>query len=236
MTWSSDWLPPSPPTAKPGAPHGPSAWSLTDLEPMPQAPEPGAQHALAEPPKRDPAAERAAAEERARAARQAELEEAWNRGFDAGFMEAGEQQAGRVTSALQALETAVSALQSGQSAWTDNAREHIVALATAVARHVIGRELRGDPYVIADLTRRALAHFPLNEPVRVRVNPEDLSILSAAISPDGGNIHVAPGRDVQWVADARIEVGGCIVEGRRRVVDGRVDHALERIFQRLADD
>lgn len=172
----------------------------------------------------------------ARAARQAELEEAWNRGFDAGAAEARELESGRVAAALDALEGAVAALRDGQAAWVDNAREHIVALAVSVARHVIGRELKGDSHVIADLTRRALAHFPLTEPVRVRVNPEDLSVLSAAVSPDGGNIHIAPGREVQWVADARIESGGCVVEGRRRVVDGRVDHALERIFQRLADD
>lgn len=232
MTWSSDWLRADP--SAPGARGAPAAWSLTDLEPVPQAPEPGVSPAPS--PARDAAADRAAAEDRARAARQAELEEAWNRGFDAGIAEARELESGRVTAALDALEAAVAELRSGQSAWVDNAREHIVALAVSVARHVIGRELKGDPHVIADLTRRALAHFPLNEPVRVRVNPEDLSVLSSAVSPDGGNIHVAPGREVQWVADARIDCGGCVVEGRRRVVDGRVDHALERIFQRLADD
>jgi flagellar assembly protein FliH len=36
------------------------------------------------------------------------------------------------------------------------------------------------------------------------------------------------------VADARIVRGGCVVEGRERIIDGRVDLALEQIFRKLS--
>ena len=36
-----------------------------------------------------------------------------------------------------------------------------------------------------------------------------------------------------WIADARIAPGGAMVEGRERIVDARVDSALERIYRRL---
>jgi flagellar biosynthesis/type III secretory pathway protein FliH len=39
---------------------------------------------------------------------------------------------------------------------------------------------------------------------------------------------------MSWVPDARIARGGCVVEGRERIVDGRVDSALERVYRRLA--
>ncbi len=227
MTWSSDWLTPRPPTDG-----DPSAWHLLDLEPGPRSPEPptpGKSAAAREAANRQDAAERIAAQ------RQAEIEEAYNRGFDDGVAAAAGEQLARVESALRMLQAALTAVQASESTWTENAREHIAALAVGVARHVIARELRGDPHVIADLTRRALTHFPANESVRVLVHPEDLSVLSAA-SPDGSNVRVAPGREVHWVADPAVEPGGCIVEGRRRIVDGRVDHALERIYQKLADD
>jgi flagellar biosynthesis/type III secretory pathway protein FliH len=70
----------------------------------------------------------------------------------------------------------------------------------------------------------------------VRLNPGDLSLLTAATSPGGDAIHVAPGREVEWSADPGIEPGSCVVEGKLRVIDGRIDHALERIYQKLIDD
>jgi flagellar biosynthesis/type III secretory pathway protein FliH len=41
---------------------------------------------------------------------------------------------------------------------------------------------------------------------------------------------------VRWLADARIQPGGCVVEGRERIVDGRVDTALERLYRKLSDN
>jgi flagellar biosynthesis/type III secretory pathway protein FliH len=229
MTWSSDWRHavaaelPAPPPALAGA------WPLEELASVPGA-DTAAGRAQAQ------AAAQIALEHQEAALRQAELEEAYNRGFDDGFSEAHNRELERVGAALAMLANASAEVHASQAVWTENAREHIVALAISVARHVIARELRGDPHVIADLTRRALTHFPANEAVQVRVHPEDLSVLTAAVSAEGGNIRVAPGRDLQWVADPSVEPGGCIVEGRRRVIDGRVDHALERIFQKLTDD
>lgn len=228
MTWSSDWL--QAPAAEAAPPAASGAWPLEELAGGVRVEETVAGRARAH------AAELVAREQQEAALRQAELEEAYNRGFDDGYAEAHNRDMERVAAALAMLAGAHADVQASQAIWTENAREHIVALAIAVARHVIARELRGDPHVIADLTRRALTHFPANEPVQVRVHPEDLSILTAAVSADGGNIRVAPGRELQWVADPSIEPGGCIVEGRRRVVDGRVDHALERIFMKLTDD
>ena len=41
-------------------------------------------------------------------------------------------------------------------------------------------------------------------------------------------------RDTTWVADPRVSRGGCLIEGRDRIVDGRVDAALERAYRRMA--
>ena len=40
-------------------------------------------------------------------------------------------------------------------------------------------------------------------------------------------------RDVRWVADAHIARGGCLVEGRERIIDGRVDTSLERAYRTM---
>jgi flagellar assembly protein FliH len=225
MTWSSDWTLPASPADPVGA--APVAWSLDEM--------PAGKGATAIDPAVRRETERAAAERRAASERQAELEEAYQRGFDEAYAEAVAKETERVSRALAALESALNTVKAGERAWLENARENICALAVAVARHVIGRELKGEAHIVAELARRALAHFPVDERLRVRVHPQDLSVLTLASTEEGGNIPVAPGRDLEWIADAEVLPGGCVVEGRQRVVDGRVDHVLERIYTKLAD-
>jgi flagellar biosynthesis/type III secretory pathway protein FliH len=112
--------------------------------------------------------------------------------------------------------------------------ENISALALAVARHIIGREVRAEPAVVAELVKRALAEFPIDQPLRVRVNPHDLSLLSRPAPDATAPVAIAPNRDVRWMADSRIQPGGCVVEGRERIIDGRVDTALERLYRQLS--
>lgn len=223
MTWSSDWLG----TAQPvqGEPLA-NEWVPATL-----GQGAGTKAAV----ESDVELERRADVRRVARERQAELEEAYQRGLEDGAAEVLQRDASMVRAALDAAESAAAQILAAERGWVQTAQENVVALAVAVARHVIGRELKGDPHVVADLVRKALANFPTEEGVRVRVHPEDLSVLTLATSEDGTRIPVAPGRDVTWVADTELQPGGCIVEGRNRVVDGRVDHALERIYLKLAD-
>lgn len=109
--------------------------------------------------------------------------------------------------------------------------ENVAAIAVVIARQVIGREVTLDQALISSLIRRALTEFPVDQSVRIRVNPVDLSILSAASGESG---MISGKRDVSWMADPRIARGGCLVEGSQRIVDGRVDTALERAYRRMA--
>ncbi|HEX6039395.1 FliH/SctL family protein [Longimicrobium sp.] len=176
------------------------------------------------------AAERARAEalaaEHARA-----VHEAYLRGYEEGrgAGEAGE--AARLRGPVQAAEIALADLRAGESRWTGAIEENVCALAVAVARHLIGRELRGDPAAVGELVKSALAEFPVDQPVRIRVNPQDLQAIQSASGGDVG--FPSEGREAAWHADPLVEPGGCVVEGRDRIIDGRVDTALERVYRRL---
>ena len=85
---------------------------------------------------------------------------------------------------------------------------------------------------MVDLVRRAVGQFPVGEELTIRLNPQDLTLLSdvsAEGSPTGRN-------DTRWIADPLIEPGGCVVEGPDSVVDGRLDRALERVYRSLTDE
>jgi flagellar biosynthesis/type III secretory pathway protein FliH len=110
--------------------------------------------------------------------------------------------------------------------------ENLCALAVAVGRQLFDAELQAAPAHTAALVRRALTEFPMDQPVTIRVNPIDLASITASVVVDGTQAPV--GRpDAQWVPDPRVTPGGCVVEGRDRIVDGRVDTALERVYRRL---
>lgn len=112
--------------------------------------------------------------------------------------------------------------------------ENVAALAVIVARQIVAREVSLDRELVADLVRRALTEFPVDQSVRIRVNPLDLALLS--LNPDGADsAPITNNRDASWLADPLVARGGCLVEGRDRIIDGRVDTALERAYRRMAE-
>lgn len=174
--------------------------------------------------------------ERERVAIDQRIEEARVAGYAAGRADGELRESARLRSAVSAMEVALDTIRASEAKWQECVTENIAALAVTVARHIVGRELNSDAATFADLVKRALAEFPIDQPMRVRVNPHDLSLLSLPTSNGGEPVSIAPNRDVRWLADARVQPGGCVVEGRERIVDGRVDTALERLYRRLSDN
>lgn len=154
--------------------------------------------------------------------------------YEEGRHEGEHAEQARLRTALGAVEESIEALRDGEERWQGAIEENICALAVAVARHIIDREVADNPEILERLVRRALAEFPIDHPVRVRVNPKDLQILQS----HGGQAALdaltdTPPREAHWIPDVRIAPGGAVVEGRDRIIDGRVDTALERVYRRL---
>lgn len=172
-----------------------------------------------------------AEQERERAAERDRLvEKAYQQGLEEGRREGEIAEGMRLRTALGALQTLLADLSAAEARWTEDVEENLCALAVAVARQLIARELSSGPEVVVDLVRRALAEFPLDQPVRIRVNPLDLAAMSSAAT---AGTPITGSREASWHADPMVEPGGCVVEGRDRIIDGRVDQALERVFRRL---
>jgi len=180
-----------------------------------------------EPPPLDPVAE-------AKALREKEIRDAYTIGFDEGRQEGEHAEAARLRTALAAAEESIEVLRAGEERWQGMIEENICALAVAIARHIIDREVADNPEIMQKLVRRALGEFPIDHPVRVRVNPTDMQIILS----HGGQgaldaLTGTPPREAHWIPDSRIAPGGSVVEGRDRIIDGRVDTALERVYRRL---
>ena len=137
----------------------------------------------------------------------------------------------RIESVADALGEALQDVRLHQQRWTSNAEENLAVLAVAVARQLIAREVEVDASIVAGLVQRALAQFPLEQQVSVRLHPEDVDTCTELLLPsDGSKSH-----EIRWIADAQVHRGGCMVEGRERIIDGRVDTALERIYRAIGN-
>jgi flagellar assembly protein FliH len=203
--------------AKPAA--VPVHWTLEDL-----AGDGSSVHLAASPEDRIPAIDIAEVEH-----------QAYTRGYQDGQLAGVQAEAARVRAALGAIDDALLRLQGEAEAWVGNARENVCAIAIAVARQVLMRDLEGDPSRVADLATRALTEIPVDQPVVVRMHPDDLRVLESLPDEAGASRASLNGdrSQVQWVADPRVARGGCLLEGRDRIIDGRIDTGLERLYRRL---
>ncbi len=161
------------------------------------------------------------------------MQEAYERGVAEGRRVGDQEATARLRYAMDALTEALESLNADAARWVGNAEENICALAIAVARQVIGREVALDKSALSTMVAQALEEFPLDQPVTLRLNPQDLQVINGAFVALGDASPLAPRKEVHWLADPRIAAGGCLIEGRDRIVDGRVDTALERLYRRV---
>jgi flagellar assembly protein FliH len=162
--------------------------------------------------------------------------DAYARGYQDGQLAGVQAESARLQAALAALDDAMLQLHGEAEQWVANARENVCALAIAVARQILQREVPTDPAVVAELALRALNEVPVEQPVVIRLHPDDLALLDQLAADAHGSRAALSGdrAEVQWLADPRVVRGGCLLESRDRIIDGRIDAGLERLYRRLS--
>jgi flagellar assembly protein FliH len=112
----------------------------------------------------------------------------------------------------------------------------VVQLAMAVARKVVGETANIDPTAVLQSAREAIRSVRGEQKLRLRVRPEDESImLQQTIELKRANSEIG---EIQVVADESITLGGCIVESPLGTIDAQFStqlQSLERAILRGAD-
>lgn len=202
-------------------------WSLEDLQVEDLYPElgNGREGELLE-------AARARAEADARQEQERLVREAYGRGFEEGKRDGEQSEGNRLRNAVRAAEQALAEVRENEDRWLTSIEENICALAVAIARQILDHELQSDSATVERLVRRAIEEFPVDQPVRIRVHPRDQAVIQSRSSEPRLPTSIN-GRESQWLPDANLVPGSCLVEGRDRIIDGRIDTALERVYRRL---
>jgi flagellar biosynthesis/type III secretory pathway protein FliH len=209
------------PGRPPNDPIGAIRWSPDELE-LDEAPFGGPSVAFQPAPRND----------NAHLVHQQALDEAYSHGFDAGREAGATAERERLANAMASITAMLAELREREAKWTAGLEENLCALAVAVGRQLFDAELQAAPTHAVVLVKRALTEFPIDQPVAIRVNPLDLASITASSVVEGSSAAINR-PDAQWIPDPRVLPGGCLIEGRDRIVDGRVDTALERLYRRL---
>ncbi len=164
-----------------------------------------------------------------------EVEAAYRRGVADGKEALQETVCRELELANSAALSAVETVRRSSETWAARLEENLVALAVGIARQIVEREIVQDPELFVELARTAVAAFPVDQPVRVRLHPDDLALLVAGGGSANASTISVGDRTVPWISDPEMGRGGCLVEGPFKIVDGRLDTVLQRVYRKLTD-
>src|SRR3954452_24857753 len=153
------------------------------------------------------AAEVVAETERAAAARLVDIQARWER---------------RVASAVAALGAAATRFDEATLPVADDVRDTIIGMVLTLVEDLLGRELALADSPVLDAVRRALTLVPADAPTVVRVHPDDLGEIPAALLADLPD-------SIRVVGDPDVERAGAVAETGPRRIDAQLMAALERV-------
>jgi flagellar assembly protein FliH len=153
--------------------------------------------------------------------------EAWDQGFRAAHDEAQETARREIDAERQRCAEAIAYMAQLRSEWRLEIESGTVALALAVARRVIGRELSIDAGAVQAIVRIAMDKVQGQEVHRVRVCPAAAQGVRAYLAAE------APG--VELIPDPELRSGDVRFELAQGVLDASVNAQLEEIERGFAD-
>ena len=145
----------------------------------------------------------------------------WQRRMDDYIAQQGQEAAQRLQAVLQTLDASLIDMQQQMA-------QQLLELACDIARQVVRQELSVNPNALQPVVREAVGMLVTEgRPATVRLNPNDMEAIAQPLRQE------LDGPGVQWVADAAVPAGGCLVESAGTVVDGSLDKRWQRAIAAL---
>ena len=157
------------------------------------------------------------------------LQGAYQQGFQDGQNAARQELGGQIEAMGIRLARTIEELSGLRQRFRHEAEEDVVALAIAIARRILYRELTVAPEALLGLLKAALEKIEAREVHRVRVRPEDAPMVRQHLEKMG-----LPQR-VELIADPGLERGAAILDSSRGALDVSVETQLAEIERGFAD-
>ncbi len=151
--------------------------------------------------------------------------QAWNEGFEQGRQEGLEAARREMEARVEALDRMLQEMARPLDELDERIEEELVALALAVARQLIRRELRTDPGQIVATIREAVRLLPsAGGEIRLELHPEDAALVRELLRLDDGE-----SRAWRIQEDPTLSRGGCRVANATSRIDATVEHRIQQV-------
>ncbi len=169
-------------------------------------------------------------------------------GVDTGFKEGIEQGSaqGMQQGMAQGIEQGVQQMQQVVDQWQQliscltaplavldkQVEQELVALAMAVAKHLVRRELKTEPGQVIAVVREAVSVLPVSaRDIRVLLHPDDKKLMQESLSVDLAGEESAH----RWriIEDPMLTRGGCKIETETSFIDASVETRLAAIIAQV---
>ena len=157
------------------------------------------------------------------------LQGAYQNGFQEGQAAARKEFGGQLDAMTVRLARTVEELSGVRRRFRHEAEEEVIALALAIARRILHRELTVSPDALLGLLKAALEKIEVREVHRMRLHPEDAALVQQHLGAMG-----LPQR-VELIADPGLQRGSAILDSSRGALDVSVETQLAEIERGFAD-
>ncbi len=157
------------------------------------------------------------------------LSAAYQKGFEEGRAAGRQSLAADVEEMQKKLARSIEELSGLRPRYRREAEQDVVALALAVARRILHRELTVAPEALLGLVKAALDKLEAREVHQARVSRADAAMVRKFFEQMG-----APQR-VEIIPDASLPPGSLLLESGRGTLDASVDSQLAEIERGFAD-
>jgi flagellar assembly protein FliH len=154
--------------------------------------------------------------------------EAYKEAFAQGLAEGREAGRGEVRTQVERLSAMLHDLTKPFEQLDADVERELLALAMALARQIVRRELKTDPTQIIGIIRDAIAALPVAaREVRVQLHPEDAAVVREHLAPTINE------RAWAIVEDPVMARGGCQITSTNSRIDARLETRLNTIVSEL---
>jgi flagellar assembly protein FliH len=154
--------------------------------------------------------------------------DAYRDGREAGYRDGVVEARGELADAMSLLQHALREAHAIHDRLLRNTEREVIELVIDVARSVLGAQVALEPTLVLDTVERALQRAGAQNVVRVRVHPDDHSVVSAGMAERHGE--VVP---FAVLNDHTVAVGGCVIDTAAGEIDARLDVQLDEIARLL---
>lgn len=145
----------------------------------------------------------------------------WQQRMDEYVSGQGSEAAARLAQLAQSFESSLAGLQQDMA-------QQVLALACDIARQVVRSEVNLNRQAVLPVVREALGMLAgESRPATVRLHPQDWQALEPALRAE----HPSP--RIEWLPDAGVQPGGCLVESAGMAIDGTLDKRWSRAIAAL---